>query len=117
MGILSGDRVLFQGPPDKVNGGYKQKILHLSAISAPKVDLINGKDEKYGFISREFLRKRLLGANLAFVVEKKVNETEIGYVTHEGNDITIELLRKGYARLRGEKLNADNMDSYKDAED
>ena len=44
IGVLSGDRVLFQGPPDKVNGGFKQKVLHLSAISAPKVDPLNGKD-------------------------------------------------------------------------
>ena len=44
VGVLSGDRVLFQGPPDKENGGYKQKILHLTGISAPKVDSLNGKD-------------------------------------------------------------------------
>ena len=56
IGILSGDRVLFQGPPDKVNGGHKQKVLYLSGISAPKVDPINGKDEKYGYSAREFLR-------------------------------------------------------------
>lgn len=44
VGILSGDRVLFQGPPDTVNGGYKQKILHLTGIQAPKVDTVNGND-------------------------------------------------------------------------
>lgn len=68
IGILSGDRVLFQGPPDKINGGHKQKILHLSAISAPKIDAANGKDEQYGFCAREFLRKRLLGKDLTFVI-------------------------------------------------
>ena len=61
IGVLSGDRVLFQGPPDKENGGYKQKILHLTGITAPKVDAANGKDEKFGFASREFLRTRLVG--------------------------------------------------------
>jgi hypothetical protein len=44
VGILSGDRVLFQGPPDAVNGGYKQKILHLTGIQAPKVDTVTGND-------------------------------------------------------------------------
>jgi staphylococcal nuclease domain-containing protein 1 len=63
IGVLSGDRVLFQGPPDKENGGYKQKILHLTAIVAPKVDTANGKDEKFGYASREFLRTRLVGKN------------------------------------------------------
>jgi len=61
VGILSGDRVLFQGPADTVNGGYKQKILHLTGIQAPKVDTVNGNDEKFGFAAREFLRKRLVG--------------------------------------------------------
>ena len=74
IGILSGDRVLFQGPSYKVNGGHKQKILHLSAISAPKVDPANGKDEEYGFCAREFLRKRLLGKELTFVIERCINE-------------------------------------------
>jgi hypothetical protein len=44
VGILSGDRILFQGPADTVNGGYKQKILHLMGIQAPKVDTVTGND-------------------------------------------------------------------------
>lgn len=44
VGVLSGDRILFQGPPDRENGGYKQKLLHLSGIQAPKVDPLTGKD-------------------------------------------------------------------------
>jgi staphylococcal nuclease domain-containing protein 1 len=61
VGVLSGDRVLFQGPADKENGGFKQKILHLTGIVAPKVDPTSGKDEKFGYASREFLRSRLVG--------------------------------------------------------
>jgi hypothetical protein len=52
VGVLSGDRVLFQGPPDKENGGYKQKILHLTSVTAPKVDSLTGNDEKFGFAAR-----------------------------------------------------------------
>lgn len=63
IGVLSGDRVLFQGPADKENGGYKQKILHLTSISAPKIDLSTGNEEKFAYASREFLRKRLVGTN------------------------------------------------------
>lgn len=61
VGVLSGDRILFQGPPDKEQGGYKQKILHLSGIQAPKIDAANSKEERYGYASREFMRKRLVG--------------------------------------------------------
>ena len=63
VGVLSGDRILFQGPPDKENGGYKQKILHLSGIQAPKIDAPNAKEERYGYASREFMRKRLVGTD------------------------------------------------------
>ncbi len=52
IGVLSGDRILFQGPPDQENGGFKQKILHLTGITAPKVDSANGNDEKFGYAAR-----------------------------------------------------------------
>ena len=89
IGVLSGDRILFQGPADKENGGYKQKILHLTSISAPKIDLSTGNEEKFAYASREFLRKRLVGKNLPFVIEKKVNEIELGYVLYEEKDIIV----------------------------
>lgn len=43
IGVLSGDKILFQGPPDRENGGFKQKILFLSGVQAPKYDFTNGK--------------------------------------------------------------------------
>lgn len=50
--MLSGDRILFQGPPDRENGGFKQKILYLSGVQAPKFDHVNAREEKYGFAAR-----------------------------------------------------------------
>ena len=44
VGVLSGDRILFQGPPDRENGGFKQKILYLSGVQAPKIDPANSKE-------------------------------------------------------------------------
>lgn len=61
VGVLSGDRILFQGPPDRENGGFKQKILFLSGIQAPKVDSVNSKEERFGYASREYMRKLLVG--------------------------------------------------------
>lgn len=61
VGVLSGDRILFQGPPDRENGGFKQKILHLSGVQAPKVDPQNSKEERYGYASREYMRELLVG--------------------------------------------------------
>lgn len=56
------------------------------------------------------------GKTLPFVVERKVNEIELGYVIYDSKDIIIELLTRGLAKLRGEKINSDHIDDYKDAE-
>lgn len=50
------------------------------------------------------------------MIEKKVNETELGYVLFEEKDIIIDLLANGLAKLRGEKIYCDHIDDYKDAE-
>lgn len=61
IGVLSADRILFQGPPDRENGGFKQKILYLSGVQAPKFDHQNSREEQYSFQAREFMRNRLVG--------------------------------------------------------
>lgn len=35
----------------------------------------------------------------------------------DGDDVTVSLLREGYARLRGDKSGAEHIDQYKDAEE
>ena len=60
IAVLSGDRILFQSPPDRENGGFKQKILYISGVQTPKFDQANTREEKYGFAAREFIRKRLV---------------------------------------------------------
>jgi endonuclease YncB( thermonuclease family) len=57
-----------------------------------------------------------LGKTLPFVVERKVHEIELGYVIYDNTDIIIELLSRGLAKIRGEKINSDHIDDYKDAE-
>ncbi len=50
------------------------------------------------------------------MVEKKINEMELGHVLYEGEDVTISLLKEGLAKLRGDKSGVQNLDSYKEAE-
>lgn len=52
IGVLSGDRVVFHGPVAKDTGLPVQKVLHLSSLSTPKVDLAGGNDEPFGYASR-----------------------------------------------------------------
>lgn len=70
------------------------------------------------------MRKKLVGNHLfylgkkwPFVVEKKINEMEVGHVICDGEDATISLLREGLAKLRGDKSGVQNLDSYKEAEE
>lgn len=51
------------------------------------------------------------------MVEKKVNETELGYVIYEGKDLVTQLLSGGLARLRGDKIQSEHMEDYLDAEE
>lgn len=112
IGVLSGDRVIFQGPIAKDTGLPIQKVLHLGGIITPKVDLTHGADEPFGYASREFLRSRLVGKTVPFTIENKVGEIDIGYVTYEDEDITIKLLEEGLAKVRGEKIKAKNAEDY-----
>ena len=50
------------------------------------------------------------------MVERKAGEIEVGYVLYEGKDITIELLTVGLAKIRGDKINCDHIEDYKNAE-
>lgn len=36
---------------------------------------------------------------------------------YEGKDIIIELLRRGFAKLRGDNIKCDHIEDYKDAEE
>lgn len=93
--------MVFQGPPAKDTGIPIQKVLHLSSLLTPKVDLQGGLDEPFGYASREYLRSRLVGKQVQFTIETKVNEIELGHVNYEGADISIGLLREGLAKIRG----------------
>lgn len=53
---------------------------------------------------------------VSFVIEKKVNEIELGYILHEGHDIVTDLLLQGLARLRSEKTYSENIEDYRAAQ-
>ena len=62
------------------------------------------------------MRSRLVGKEWPFVIERKAGEIELGYVLVDGKDITIELLNEGLAKLRGDHINCDHIEEYKNAE-
>lgn len=109
--------MVFQGPPAKDTGIPIQKVLHLSSLLTPKVDLQGGNDEPFGYASREYLRSRLVGKQVQFTIETKVNEIELGHIVYDGADISIGLLREGLAKIRGERAKGKNAEEYEVAEE
>ncbi|KAF4528875.1 hypothetical protein B566_EDAN017096 [Ephemera danica] len=77
--ILSGDSVVIRGQPK--GGPPPEKTLILSNITAPKLGrratttLEETKDEPFAWECREFLRKKLVGENVFFTLEKAPNTT------------------------------------------
>ncbi|KAJ8031554.1 nuclease domain-containing protein 1 [Holothuria leucospilota] len=74
--ILSGDAVIIRGVPK--GGPPPEKQICLSNVVAPKLarranpnieNSVETKDEPYAWEAREFLRKKLIGRDVAFTVE------------------------------------------------
>ncbi|KAJ3332315.1 hypothetical protein HDU76_000645 [Blyttiomyces sp. JEL0837] len=67
--VLSGDGVILRGKP--VNGPPPERILSFSNVIAPRLGTASdpGKEEVGAFESREYLRKLLVGKEVAFRVE------------------------------------------------
>ncbi|RXK36714.1 staphylococcal nuclease domain-containing protein 1 [Tremella mesenterica] len=65
--VLSGDTLIVR-PKELPEKGKpsKERLLHIAGLSAPRMGSINREDEPYSFSSREFLRKLLVGKEVAF---------------------------------------------------
>lgn len=93
--ITSGDTLIIRGQPK--NGPPPEKRLRLANVTAPKIarketpNIPGCEDEPYAWESREFLRKKLVGREISFVVEYKVNtrDQEFGSV-YLGKDANSE---------------------------
>ncbi|KAJ9587387.1 hypothetical protein L9F63_019088 [Diploptera punctata] len=112
--VLSGDSVIIRGQPK--GGPPPEKQVSLSNVVAPKLGrrAISGvedsttKDEPYAWEAREFLRKKLVGVEVLFTVEKPPNSTReygciyIGKDVSTGENVTETLVSEGLATVRRE---------------
>lgn len=95
--VLSGDSVVIRGQPR--GGPPKEKTVSLSSITAPKlarraIPSVEGsqdtKDEPYAWEAREFLRKKLIGKEVCFTIEKTPSTTREYGTIYIGKDTTGE---------------------------
>ena len=78
--VTSGDTIIIRGQP--IGGPPPEVTITLCNITAPKLErwkvndsIDESKDEPYAWEAREFLRKKLIGQDVTFVMEKSINTT------------------------------------------
>ncbi|KAF8161178.1 hypothetical protein B0H34DRAFT_781782 [Crassisporium funariophilum] len=131
--VISGDSLVLRGRPGPQGQPPKERcvglaiitsiwVLHLADISAPRLGTSTREDEPWAFESREFLRAIAVGKDISFTsihslpsnddVPRDLGSAEIG-----GVDLSLELLRNGWAKLKEIKREPTEEDNKKrDAE-
>ncbi|RUS90599.1 hypothetical protein EGW08_001596 [Elysia chlorotica] len=119
--VLSGDTVVLRGQPK--GGPPPERTVCLSNITAPKLarrpnpnveNSTETKDEPWAWEAREFLRKKIIGKEVAFTVEYKVPGTgrEYGVIylgkDSTGENLTESLISEGLVDVRKTGLKSDD---------
>lgn len=111
---LSGDTLVLRGRP--VPGQPpKERIAHIAEVTAPRLGSSQRDDEPFAFESREYLRALTVGKEITFesTYSLPTNDNvprDVGIVTLNGQDLTIELLKNGWAKLKENKREATDED-------
>ncbi|EKM54097.1 uncharacterized protein PHACADRAFT_122832 [Phanerochaete carnosa HHB-10118-sp] len=100
--VISGDSLVLreaQGNPPK------ERVLHLADISAPRMGSSAREDEPWAYEAREYLRARVVGKPVTFTVAHSLPSNDdtprdIGSAEMQGVDITTQLLKAGWAKLK-----------------
>ncbi|KAG9316712.1 hypothetical protein JVU11DRAFT_2772 [Chiua virens] len=103
--VISGDTLVLRGPTGPQGQPPKERILHLSDITAPRMGNTTREDEPWAFESRDFLRSLAVGKPISFTsthslpsnddITRDIGTAEIG-----GLDVTSELLKNGWAKVK-----------------
>ncbi|CAL8131754.1 unnamed protein product [Orchesella dallaii] len=111
---LSGDCIIIRGQPK--GGPPPERQLNFCNITAPRLarrpggptgKADEGKDEPCAWEAREFLRKKVVGKEVTFVVDFKVpasgreyGTVYLGKDTETGENVTEDIVREGFASVR-----------------
>ncbi|KAK3097810.1 hypothetical protein FSP39_013410 [Pinctada imbricata] len=123
--VLSGDAVVIRGQPK--GGPPPEKTICFSNITAPRMarrpnpmtDTTETKDEPFAWEAREYVRKKLINKEVAFVIEYTVPGTgrEYGCVymgkDTQGENITELLVAEGLVEVRRGGLRPDDPNQQK----
>ncbi|KAJ7346725.1 hypothetical protein DFH08DRAFT_914727 [Mycena albidolilacea] len=102
--VISGDSLVLRGRAGPQGQPPKERILHLANIAAPRLGTSTREDEPWAYESREFLRAFAVGKEISFVSTHSLPNDEVtrdfGTAEIGGHDLTTELLRNGWAKLK-----------------
>ncbi|KAH7888601.1 hypothetical protein F5I97DRAFT_1853998 [Phlebopus sp. FC_14] len=116
--VISGDTLVLRGTPGPQGQPPKERILHLADVSAPRMGNTTREDEPWAFESRDFLRALAVGKPVFFTsthslppnddITRDLGTAEIG-----GVDVTTEMLRNGWAKVKELKREPTEEDTRK----
>nr|XP_032804965.1 staphylococcal nuclease domain-containing protein 1 [Petromyzon marinus] len=120
--VLSGGAIIVRGQPR--GGPPPERQINLSNVRAPALarraalslpDARDIPDEPWAFPAREFLRKKLIGKEVCFVVEYKApagREYGMVYIGKDtsGENVTESLVIEGLVSVRREGIRTSNQD-------
>jgi staphylococcal nuclease domain-containing protein 1 len=100
-GVPSGDSIIISGKVKKNSDDVpEEKTIFLSVVSAPRCAHSNNPEEEpYGWESRDFLRRAVLGKVVKYTVDYKINDRTFGQVYLEGKNVAIDLVKNGLAKV------------------
>lgn len=103
--VLSGDTIVVLGAAASGSSVAPEKVITISGITAPKFGRgKTGVDEPFGWEAREFLRKKIIGAQVQFTVQHTSDSgRDYGVVKLNGVDLATEIVRAGYAEVKKSK--------------
>lgn len=103
--VISGDSLVLRTRGGAPGQPPKERVLYLADINAPRIGSSTRDDEPWAFESREFLRVLAVGKDITFVpthalppndeIPRDIGTAEIG-----GIDLSSELLKNGWAKLK-----------------
>ncbi|TFK20773.1 transcription factor [Coprinopsis marcescibilis] len=117
--VISGDSLVLRGRPPAPGQPPKERVLHLSDLQAPRTGTSTREDEPWAFESREFLRTFAVGKEITFTTIHSLPSStddvpkDLGSGEINGVDLTTELLRNGWAKLKEIKREASEEDLKK----
>ena len=113
--VTSGDTIIIRGQP--IGGPPPEVTITLCNVTAPKLErwkvndsIDESKDEPYAWEAREFLRKKLIGQDVTFLMEKSINSTR-AYGTvwlgkdKNGENVAETLVSEGLVTVKKDSRN------------